>query len=112
MVLAGLSARGTTKVSGLKHLDRGYDNIESKLRKVGARFIEWKADAFPPEFIDPSWERAGIGRRTRLKIERLRACGFKSHRSHCSDEHLQPLSAHTRAWKGLLGLRHDRASSP
>ena len=36
MVLAGLSAQGTTKVSGLKHLDRGYDNIESKLRSVGA----------------------------------------------------------------------------
>ena len=36
MVLAGLSAQGTTKVSGLKHLDRGYDNIESKLKSVGA----------------------------------------------------------------------------
>ena len=37
MVLAGLVARGTTKVSGLKHLDRGYDDIESKLSRVGAR---------------------------------------------------------------------------
>ena len=37
MVLAGLAARGTTKVSGLKHLDRGYDDIESKLSRVGAR---------------------------------------------------------------------------
>jgi UDP-N-acetylglucosamine 1-carboxyvinyltransferase len=36
MVLAGLSACGTTQVSGLGHLDRGYDNVEAKLRGVGA----------------------------------------------------------------------------
>ena len=36
MVLAGLSATGTTQVSGLTHLDRGYDNVEAKLRGVGA----------------------------------------------------------------------------
>ena len=36
MVLAGLSAKGVTEVSGLKHLDRGYDDIESMLNKVGA----------------------------------------------------------------------------
>ena len=36
MVLAGLSASGTTQVSGLAHLDRGYDNVETKLRGVGA----------------------------------------------------------------------------
>ena len=36
MVLAGLAANGTTKVSGLKHLDRGYDNVEAKLNNVGA----------------------------------------------------------------------------
>ena len=37
MVLAGLAANGTTKVSGLKHLDRGYDNVEAKLSAVGAQ---------------------------------------------------------------------------
>jgi UDP-N-acetylglucosamine 1-carboxyvinyltransferase len=36
MVLAGLSASGTTQVWGLSHLDRGYDNVEAKLRGVGA----------------------------------------------------------------------------
>ena len=36
MVLAGLSAKGITEVSGLKHLDRGYDDLESKLSAVGA----------------------------------------------------------------------------
>ncbi|MGB1775495.1 MAG: UDP-N-acetylglucosamine 1-carboxyvinyltransferase [Synechococcus sp.] len=37
MVLAALSAVGTTQVSGLKHLDRGYDNIETKLTGCGAQ---------------------------------------------------------------------------
>ena len=37
MVLAGLSESGTTQVSGLKHLDRGYDNIEAKLTSCGAQ---------------------------------------------------------------------------
>ena len=36
LVLAGLSASGVTEVSGLKHLDRGYDNLEAKLNGVGA----------------------------------------------------------------------------
>ena len=36
MVLAGLAAEGTTLVEGLKHLDRGYDRLEEKLRSVGA----------------------------------------------------------------------------
>ena len=36
MVLAGLAADGTSKVSGLQHLDRGYDDIEAKLNGAGA----------------------------------------------------------------------------
>jgi UDP-N-acetylglucosamine 1-carboxyvinyltransferase len=37
MVLAGLAARGTSQVSGLNHLDRGYDTIEAKLCATGAQ---------------------------------------------------------------------------
>lgn len=37
LVLAGLAASGTTSIQGLHHLDRGYDDIEGKLRKVGAK---------------------------------------------------------------------------
>lgn len=37
MVVAGLAARGQTTVQGLHHLDRGYDDIEGKLRSLGAR---------------------------------------------------------------------------
>jgi len=37
LVLAGLAAEGMTIVKGLHHLDRGYDNLEGKLRKLGAK---------------------------------------------------------------------------
>jgi len=36
LILAGLAARGRTEVKGLEHLDRGYENIIHKLRKLGA----------------------------------------------------------------------------
>lgn len=36
LVVAGLAAEGTTIVQGLHHLDRGYENIESKLQQLGA----------------------------------------------------------------------------
>ena len=37
MVLAGLVAEGSTRVSGLHHLDRGYAGIEAKLKASGAK---------------------------------------------------------------------------
>ncbi len=37
LVLAGLAAKGKTSISRLYHLERGYENIESKLEKLGAR---------------------------------------------------------------------------
>jgi UDP-N-acetylglucosamine 1-carboxyvinyltransferase len=37
LVLAGLAARGTTKVLRVYHLDRGYERMERKLRALGAR---------------------------------------------------------------------------
>jgi len=37
LVLAGLIARGTTTVERVYHLDRGYERIEEKLSKLGAR---------------------------------------------------------------------------
>jgi UDP-N-acetylglucosamine 1-carboxyvinyltransferase len=36
LVIAGLYAEGMTTVEGLHHLDRGYENIEQKLRSLGA----------------------------------------------------------------------------
>jgi UDP-N-acetylglucosamine 1-carboxyvinyltransferase len=37
LVIAGLVARGTTTVDRIYHLDRGYEAIEEKLSKLGAR---------------------------------------------------------------------------
>ncbi len=37
LVLGALVANGTTKVRRIYHLDRGYDNLEGKLAKLGAR---------------------------------------------------------------------------
>ena len=36
LVLAGLVAKGETKISRIYHIDRGYDQIEKRLRKLGA----------------------------------------------------------------------------
>jgi UDP-N-acetylglucosamine 1-carboxyvinyltransferase len=37
LVIAGLSAKGTTQVNRIYHLDRGYEQMDVKLRKLGAR---------------------------------------------------------------------------
>ncbi|MEX0683478.1 MAG: UDP-N-acetylglucosamine 1-carboxyvinyltransferase [Dehalococcoidia bacterium] len=35
-ILAGLAARGRTDISGIYHVDRGYERIDDKLRSLGA----------------------------------------------------------------------------
>ena len=37
LILAGLVAEGTTTINNLYHIDRGYENIEEKFRKLGAK---------------------------------------------------------------------------
>jgi len=37
LVIAGLAAQGTTQVNRIYHLDRGYEQMDVKLRKLGAR---------------------------------------------------------------------------
>jgi len=36
LVLAGLVAEGTTEISRIYHIDRGYVNLEGKLKALGA----------------------------------------------------------------------------
>ena len=43
LILAGLATEGETVVSRIYHLDRGYENLEAKLRGLGAR-IERRPD--------------------------------------------------------------------
>lgn len=44
LVVAGLAAKGVTTIQGLHHLDRGYDNLEEKLRRLGARLQRVSAE--------------------------------------------------------------------
>mmetsp|Transcript_9055 Transcript_9055/g.20454 ORF Transcript_9055/g.20454 Transcript_9055/m.20454 type:complete len:426 (-) Transcript_9055:28-1305(-) len=37
LIMAGLVADGTTQISRVYHIDRGYENIDEKLRSVGAK---------------------------------------------------------------------------
>lgn len=37
LVIAGLAAKGATQVNRIYHLDRGYEHMDVKLRKLGAR---------------------------------------------------------------------------
>jgi UDP-N-acetylglucosamine 1-carboxyvinyltransferase len=41
LILAGLAAEGTTEISRVYHIDRGYEAIEKKLARLGARI--WRA---------------------------------------------------------------------
>ena len=36
LIVAGVAAEGTTEVYNLEHIDRGYEDIEEKFRKIGA----------------------------------------------------------------------------
>jgi len=37
LIIAGLVAEGTTEITGVHHIDRGYENIVEKLQAVGAK---------------------------------------------------------------------------
>lgn len=37
LIIAGISAEGVTEVYNLEHIDRGYENIEEKFKKLGAK---------------------------------------------------------------------------
>ncbi|MEO0292743.1 MAG: UDP-N-acetylglucosamine 1-carboxyvinyltransferase [candidate division WOR-3 bacterium] len=42
LVLAGLSAQGITEISRVYHIDRGYESIEERLRRLGAHIWRQK----------------------------------------------------------------------
>jgi len=37
LILAGLAAEGRTEIESIHHLDRGYERLEEKLSKLGAK---------------------------------------------------------------------------
>jgi UDP-N-acetylglucosamine 1-carboxyvinyltransferase len=44
LVLAGLAARGTTHVNRIYHIERGYEQIDEKLRSVGAEIARLEGE--------------------------------------------------------------------
>lgn len=42
LTLAGLAAEGTTQIEGIHHLDRGYEALEKKLSRLGAKITRVK----------------------------------------------------------------------
>ena len=39
LIIAGIIANGSSKIYGLEHLDRGYENFELKLKNLGIKII-------------------------------------------------------------------------
>ena len=67
LILAGLCAYGTTEVSRIYHIDRGYEAIEKKLRALGrgsrgGRMKIWHLDSEYDAFIS-----AVVGAREKRK---------------------------------------------
>ena len=48
LVIAGLAAIGTTRITGVEHWKRGYDNFEQKLRSLGANIKLQQHDHIKP----------------------------------------------------------------
>ena len=40
MVLAGLAAKGTTEISEIYHIERGYENLVGKFKALGADIMK------------------------------------------------------------------------
>ncbi|MFD1852197.1 UDP-N-acetylglucosamine 1-carboxyvinyltransferase [Oceanobacillus bengalensis] len=47
LIVAGLMAEGVTEITGLEHIDRGYENIIEKLTNLGANV--WREEMTPNE---------------------------------------------------------------
>ena len=45
LIIAGIIANGTTEIYNLNHIDRGYENIEEKFRKLGAKITRVKSNS-------------------------------------------------------------------
>lgn len=55
MVIAGLAARGTTVISNLHHIDRGYEKLEEKLSGLGANIkrVEINQNLSDNQIVNP-----------------------------------------------------------
>lgn len=53
LVLAALAAEGKTTIQALQHLDRGYENLEAKLQKLGAKLQRVQGEAETESELSP-----------------------------------------------------------
>jgi UDP-N-acetylglucosamine 1-carboxyvinyltransferase len=60
LVLAGLAAEGKTIIQRLHHLERGYENLEAKLRQLGARLQRVEGEAEEVEKASPTSTQATV----------------------------------------------------
>ena len=44
LIIAGISANGTTEIYNLNHIDRGYEHIEEKFKNLGAKIERIKTE--------------------------------------------------------------------
>lgn len=60
LVLAGLAAKGETRIANIAQIDRGYERVEEKLSALGAHIYRVKSSALEtaevPRIIDPVTE--------------------------------------------------------
>ena len=56
LVIAGLAAEGTTIVTRIYHLDRGYEQMDKKIQTLGGDIARWSTDQNNPQYrpIPPS----------------------------------------------------------
>ena len=56
LVIAGLAAEGTTIVTRIYHLDRGYEQMDKKIQALGGDIARWSTDEANPRYrpIPPS----------------------------------------------------------
>jgi UDP-N-acetylglucosamine 1-carboxyvinyltransferase len=59
LIVAGLTAEGNTTILGASHLDRGYEQLEQKLARLGARI--WREPAQPKPSKRPPARRVPAG---------------------------------------------------
>jgi UDP-N-acetylglucosamine 1-carboxyvinyltransferase len=39
LLIAAMSAKGTSTIDNIEQIDRGYENIEGRLNKIGAKIV-------------------------------------------------------------------------
>jgi UDP-N-acetylglucosamine 1-carboxyvinyltransferase len=56
LIMAGLAAEGTTVITGIEHIERGYDNVIGLFRSLGANVTLMEADSLVAG--DTAWNEA------------------------------------------------------